>query len=115
MSPRSTHHFQETVAWSTSLRSVDSGDSDLIDSFYSDDATSSLGSEREVGRDEYPDLLNSVQTAGYRFVSTDTAVLDEPFGVMVDVSQFLTATHSEQRLALAVLRPKAFCSVVNTV
>ena len=35
-------------------------------------------------------------TGGYGFESTATAVLGEPFGVMVDVSQFLTATHPDR-------------------
>ena len=41
-------------------------------------------------------VFNSLLTGGYEFDSTATAILGEPFGVIVDVSQFLTATHADE-------------------
>jgi hypothetical protein len=77
---------------------LNSGDSDLIDSLYSDEATYSEGTwtDRAVSRDDYFEVLYSLEAEGYEYVSKGTAVLGEPFGVMVDVSQFLTATHPDQ-------------------
>lgn len=92
-----TTEQQRAVATVDELATAwNSGDTDLIDSFYSDDATFSQGTDRAVSRDDHFDVLNSLHTAGYEFESTETAVLGEPFGVMVDVSQFLTATHPDE-------------------
>ena len=75
---------------------LNSGDDDLIDSFYSDEADFSDRPDRELSRDEFFDMLSHLRAAGYEFASTETVVLGEPFGVMVDVSRLLTATHPDE-------------------
>ena len=82
---------------------LNSGDSDLIDSFYSDEATFSEGTGQAVSRDDHLDSFSSLLTGGYEFESTATAVLGEPFGVVVDVSQFLTATHPDEPTVTIVM------------
>jgi len=80
------------------ISALNSGDSDRIDSLYSDEAKYSEGTwtDRAVSRDDYFEVLYSLEAGGYEIVPTGTAVLGEPFGVMVDVSQFLTATHPDR-------------------
>jgi hypothetical protein len=77
------------------ISALNTSDIEAVKGFYVDDFGWNEP-DPQAYADEYFGSLEALQTAGYEFESTETAVLGEPFGVMVDVGQILTATHPDQ-------------------